>query len=155
MAQKPAVELYRRVIEAWNDRNAENLAAPFSDAGSIVGFDGTVINGRAAIKAHLIPIFNGHATPVYICKIREVRPLGERAALLRAIAGMIPRAKTDIDPDLNAIQTIVAARHGPDWQIEMFHNTPAAFHDRPQEAEALNAELRGVLKSGKLILGAE
>jgi uncharacterized protein (TIGR02246 family) len=155
MAEKPAVELYRRVLAAWNNGNAEEMASPFAEFGSIVGFDGSMVNGRTAIRAHLAPIFKGRPTPAYVAKIREVRPLGDRAALLRAVVGMIPPAKTDINPELNAVQTLVAARHGPEWQIEIFQNTPAAFHGRPQEAEDLSAELRAVFQSHRLIDGAE
>jgi hypothetical protein len=32
------------------------------------------------------------------------------------------------------------------YLIEMFQNTPAAFHGRPEEAEKLNAELRALGK---------
>lgn len=50
-------------------------------------------------------------------------------------------------PERNAIQTLVAGLQQRVWRIEMFHNTPAAFHGRPEAVEALTRELREVLRS--------
>jgi hypothetical protein len=49
---------------------------------------------------------------------------------------------------VNAIQTLVAARRDGRWRVELFQNTPAAFHGRPEASEALTAELRGALSRG-------
>jgi uncharacterized protein (TIGR02246 family) len=140
--------LYARLLERWNARDAKGMASLFAEAGSIVGFDGTPIDGRAVIESHLGQIFLMFPTPPYVGKVREVRALGADATLLRAVAGMTPPQLGDVNPALNAIQTMVAARQGGAWQIELFQNTPAAFHGRPQEVEALTRELREAFKSG-------
>ncbi len=55
--------------------------------------------------------------------------------------------KYDIRPELNAVQTLVAVKHGNDrWKIAIYQNTPAAFHGRPELGEQLTEELRQVLQ---------
>ena len=141
--------LYQRLLDAWNAQDASTYAELFAPAGSIVGFDGSPVDGRAAIEAHLRGIFGHHRTASYVGIVREVRPLGDGAVLLRAVAGMIPPGKTDINPATNAVQSLVAVRDGGRWSVALFHNTPAAFHGRPEAAEALTAELRAELGAAK------
>ena len=78
-------------------------------------------------------------------KIREVRRIDSDAALLRAVVGMVPAGQTDLNPAVNAIQSLVAVRRGERWRIVLFQNTPAQFHGRPDLAEALTQELRALL----------
>src|ERR1044072_7076356 len=78
-----------------------------------------------------------------VAKVREVRMLREGAAILRAVAGMVPPGKMDLMPERNAIQTVVASRQPTgEWKVEVFHNTPARFDGRPELSEKLTAELR-------------
>jgi uncharacterized protein (TIGR02246 family) len=140
-------ELYARLLEAWDKRNARDFALLFSSEGSLVGFDGSQVNGQLEIGAHLTEVFTHHQTPRYIGIIREVRQLSADVALLRANAGLIPVDKDDIDPALNAVQALVAAQKGGTWKIAHFQNTPAAFHQRPDQAKQLSEELRNKLKA--------
>ncbi len=79
--------------------------------------------------------------------VREVRHLAEGVALLRAVAGLVPPGGSDLNPDANAVQALVAVRTADGWRVAHFQNTPAAFHGRPEEADALTAELRDVLEA--------
>jgi uncharacterized protein (TIGR02246 family) len=147
-AQANEIEaLYRALIEAWNTQSADGMANLFAEGGSQVGFDGSAVSGREEIRGHLAPIFASHPTPRFVSLVREVRALGADAALLRAAVGMIPQGLTDINPMLNAIQSMVAVRIDGQWRIELFQNTPAAFHSRPDEVAALTAELRAAAKA--------
>ena len=137
--------LYQALLEQWNRRDAAGMADLFAEAGHLVGFDGSVVNGRAAIAAHLAPIFRDHPTAAYVGKVREVRFLAPGVAVLRAVAGLVPPGAADINPALNAVQSLVAARHDGQWRVELYQNTPAAFHGRPEESAALTAELRQLL----------
>ena len=151
MSDESAVrQLYRRLLQAWNDQDAAAMSGAFADNGSMVGFDGSNLNGSAAIFAHLQPILSTMPTPSFIASVREVRRLGEGVLLLRAAAGMIPRGKGNINPALNAIQTLVAVREAGEWRVAMFQNTPAAFHERPEASDALSEELRAAIKAGGL-----
>jgi len=146
--EKQVTRLYSDLLEAWNRRDAAAMAGCYATHGSQVGFDGSTANSAAEIEMHLTPIFAHHKTPAFVSKVREVRVMGEEAALLRAVAGMIPDGKDDINPDVNAIQTMVASRDEKgQWRVEMFQNTPAAFHGRPEEKEKLSQELRDVLRA--------
>ncbi len=112
----------------------------------MIGFDGSQMNGREEIVTTLAGIFAHHKTAIYVGKVREVRLLSETTALLRAVVGMIPPGGSDINPAVNAIQSLVAVKEGDRWEIALFHNTPAAFHGRPEASEALTVELRQLLQ---------
>jgi uncharacterized protein (TIGR02246 family) len=133
--------LYRRLLDGWNRRDAAAMARCFAEHGSMVGFDGSPVDGRAEIEAHLTPIFADHPTARFVAVIREVRSLGPDVALLRAAAGMVPPGKSELNPATNAVQSLLCRHHDGVWRVEMFQNTPAAFHGRPEAAQALTEEL--------------
>jgi uncharacterized protein (TIGR02246 family) len=138
--------LYKALLDAWNRRDATGMATLYGATGNQVGFDGTTANGADEIEAHLTEVFARHPTAKFVAKVREVREIGDGAALLRAVAGMVPPGEDDINSETNAIQTLVASRDGTGhWRIELFQNTPAAFDGRTDEREKLSTELRGVL----------
>lgn len=139
------VVLYEQLLASWNARDAGAYAALFAKDGNIVGFDGSQVDGPAAIAAHLGQIFADHPTPTYVAKVREVRGLGQDVALLRAASGLLPRGQADLNPAANAIQSMLAVRRDGVWRIALFQNTPAQFHGRPELAERLTAELRELL----------
>jgi uncharacterized protein (TIGR02246 family) len=138
--------LYQKLINAWNNRDAQGMADQYTEQGVQIGFDGSKVIGREEIFSHLHPIFEHHPTAPYITKVKEIRPLGTDAAILYAIAGMIPLGKTDIEPAVNAHQTLVAVKKDNDWRIELFQNTPAQFHGRPELVEQMTEELRRLIK---------
>jgi uncharacterized protein (TIGR02246 family) len=134
-AERETRELYRRLLEAWDKRNARDFALLFAPDGNIVGFDGTQVFGQAEIGAHLSEIFSHHQTPRYVSIVREILSLTAGATILSAVAGMVPPGKDDINPEVNAVQTMIAVRTSGAWKIALFQNTPAAFHDRPDTAK--------------------
>jgi uncharacterized protein (TIGR02246 family) len=139
-------DLYSRLLDAWNKRNAREYALQFASDATLIGFDGTEVSGQLEIGAHLTEIFTHHQTPRYIAIVREVRTLTPDVTLLRANSGLVPAGKDDIDPALNAIQALVAVRKSAAWKISVFQNTPAAFHMRPELGKQLTEELRAALR---------
>jgi len=137
--------LYQTLLESWNKRNAHDFAALFTDDANVVGFDGSQMNGRTTIEAELSRIFADHQTAAYVAIVREVRLLTPEVALLWAVVGMIPAGKSDLNPAVNAIQTLIAAKRDSHWHITLLQSTPAQFHGRPDLSEALTAELRALL----------
>jgi len=138
--------LYRDLLDAWNRRDAAGMAALFAHDGGLIGFDGSQIDGGPpAVAAHLTPIFTSHATPAYIAAVREVRALAPNVSLVRAVAGMVPDGRRELNPALNTIHTLTAVEAGGMWRAAIFQNTPAAFHGRPDLAQALTEELRALL----------
>lgn len=138
-----AVEaLYRRLLAGWNAADAQGFAAAFAKDGEVVGFDGSQTSGRSAIASEMGRIFADHATGEYVGIVRGVRPLGPDAAVLRAVAGMVPAGRSDLEPKLNAVQTLVAQELVGEWHAVLYQNTPAQFHGRPHLVESLTEELR-------------
>ena len=142
-------ELYARLLEAWDKRNARDYALQFAADGSLVGFDGSQVNGQLEIGAHVTEVFSHHQTPRYVSIVRDVRLLANDAAILLANAGLIPPDKDDIEPSLNAVQSLIAVQKNGSWKIALFQNTPARFDTRPELAKKLTEELRATLKAGK------
>ena len=138
-------DLYRALLERWNARDAAGFAELFADDGHCIGFDGSEMHGPAGIESELARIFADHPTATYVAKVRDVRSLGSDVALLRAVVGMVPPEQRDLNPDVNAIQTLVAVQETDGWRIALLQNTPAQYHGRPEEVEALTAELRELL----------
>lgn len=136
--------LYQNLIHAWNNRDAQKMAAQFTKGGELIGFDGSHENGRERILAHLGPIFASHPTPPFISVIKEVRQLTADVIRLRAIVGMIPPGKSEIEPELNAHQTLIAINEQGCWYVDLFQNTPAQFHGRPELVEQMTKELKQV-----------
>ena len=141
--------LYRTLLTKWNEKDAAGFGDLFTDDGSIVGFDGSCVESSASITEHLQSIFSDHHPASYIAKVREVRDLGPGSMLLHSVVGMVPPGGSDINPSLNAVQTLVAVRRDGAWRIASFQNTPAAFHGRPEEVETLTRERIGLLMAGQ------
>jgi uncharacterized protein (TIGR02246 family) len=141
-------QLHAALLDCWNRRDAAGFAALFAPEGNVVGFDGSVVDGASAIQAHLQQIFADHRPAAYVAIVREVRLLGPGTALLRAVAGMVPPGQTQVNPAVNAVQSLVGQQDGARWRIELFHNTPAAWHDRPDAVAALTAELQQQWEAG-------
>jgi uncharacterized protein (TIGR02246 family) len=140
-------QLYHDMLAGWNQRDAAKMASYFTEDGQSIGFDGSQLSGRAAIESAIAQIFAHHATNPYIAKVRGVQFLASEVAILRAVVGMVPHGQTDINPAVNAIQTLVAVKHDEQWRIVQFQNTPAQFHGRPDLAQQLTDELRQLLKT--------
>jgi uncharacterized protein (TIGR02246 family) len=149
-AEGAARELYEKLIQAWNKRNARDFALLFASNGSIVGYDGSQVDGQMDVGAHISEIFSHHQTAVYVTIVREVRPISSDVVVLRANAGMVPPGKDELNPDRNAVQSMVAARKGARWEIALFQNTPAVYDGRPELSKKLTEELRAVLRANPL-----
>jgi uncharacterized protein (TIGR02246 family) len=134
--------LYQELLKAWNEKNARKMADLIAENGNLVGFDGSQIDGRRQVESVLGKIFADHPTAAYVSIVRELRLLSPDVALLRAVAGMVPPGQSDINPAVNAVQSLIAAKEQGRWRIALFHNTPAAFHGRPELSEQLTEELR-------------
>jgi uncharacterized protein (TIGR02246 family) len=145
------VGLYGRLLGAWNDRDAAAFADQFTGSGSTVGFDGSQMDGRDAIRSELARIFTDHTPATYVAVVREVRALGPGVTLLRAVAGMVPPGGDALNPERNAIQSLVAVLDEGAPRIAHYQNTPASFHGRPELVERLTAELTAVHRNGRIV----
>jgi len=89
--------------------------------------------------------FADHVTAPYVSKVRSVRLLRPDMAILRAIVGMAPPGQSDLNPAVNAHQTLIAAKGDGTWRITLLQTTPAQFHGRPELVQHMTEELRQVL----------
>jgi uncharacterized protein (TIGR02246 family) len=76
----------------------------------------------------------------------SVRPLGDDAGVLHAVAGMVPPRGAEIMPERNSIQTVVAHLANGQWSVVLFQTTAARFDGRPELTEQLTAELSELLE---------
>lgn len=151
MSREKILAVYTRLLEAWNRRDSDAFAALFTETGSAVGFDGSQMNGRGQIASELRAIFANHSTAAYVAKVREVRQIDSQVALLRAVVGMVPSGKAELNPAVNAIQSLLLVLESGQPKIALLHNTPAAFHGRPRLGEQLTQELTGVVRAGRIV----
>ena len=141
--------LYNKLVEQWNKRSATGFAGLFVSNGSMVGFDGSQLNGQSQIYEVFADIFGNFPTAAYITIIKDVRLLSPDSAVLLAVAGMVPQGADDISPAVSAVQSLTAVKELEQWRIALVQNTPAAFHGRPELGEQLSSDLRFALQLSK------
>jgi uncharacterized protein (TIGR02246 family) len=146
-SEKSIRALYLSWVEAWNARNAESMRSIISSEINMIGFDGSQMNGRDDVITQITDIFKSFPTGEFTVVIEQVRFIDENNAVLRALAGIIPRGYKDINPSVNALQTMTAHQVNGQWLIEIFQNTPAAFHGRPELQQEVTRKLREGLNS--------
>jgi uncharacterized protein (TIGR02246 family) len=137
-------DLYVRLLDAWNQRDADAFADLFALQGHAIGYDGSPMDGREEIRSSLTAIFEDHAPARYVGKVRGVEGLSGESALLRAVAGMVPPGARDLNVH-TSVQSLVAVRLIEGWQIVLWQNTPASFDGRPDDRAHLDDELRQLL----------
>jgi uncharacterized protein (TIGR02246 family) len=120
-------QLHSALLTGWNNQSAASMTSLFCEDGYAIGFDESQMNGRGKIQEKLEKIFKDHHTASYVWKIEDVKFLSSTIALLRAIVGMIPSGKSEVNPEKNAIQSVVASLENNSWKIALFQNTPARF----------------------------
>jgi uncharacterized protein (TIGR02246 family) len=144
---RDVLAVYHALLDAWNRQDAAGMAAVLTSDALIVGFDGSEMVGPEEVETTIRGIFAHHQTASYVSIVRSLRFAGPDVALIHAVAGMTPPGTTEVNPAVNAIQTVVVSRHDGKWLIEQYQNTPAAFHGRPELAEALTRELQDAVNA--------
>jgi uncharacterized protein (TIGR02246 family) len=139
--------LYQQAMDGWNRGSGEAFAAPFAEDGDLVGFDGTHLKGRQEISSFHQQLFDTYVKGTRLVgKIRSVRFLTSDVALMHVVGGTIMAGQTDIEPERNSVQTIVATKEKKgEWHLAAFQNTRAQYLGRPLEVQKLTEELRRLL----------
>ena len=139
--------LYQQAMDGWNRGSGEAFAAPFAEDSDLVGFDGTHLKGRQEITSFHQQLFDTYVKGTRLVgKISSVRFLTSDVALMHVIGGTIMAGQTDIEPERNSVQTLVATKDNKgEWRLAAFQNTRAQYLGRPEQAQALTAELRRLL----------
>jgi uncharacterized protein (TIGR02246 family) len=123
--EEPAVRaLYEQLMDGWNQGSAEAFAAPFCEDGDLIGFDGTHLKGRAEIVSFHQPLFDKWLKGTRLVgRVKAVRFLSDKVALIHAVGGTVMRGKAEASPERDSIQTLVAVRRDGDWRLAAFQNT--------------------------------
>ena len=67
-------------------------------------------------------------------------------ALMHVVGGTIMAGQTDIEPERNSVQTLVATKDNKgEWRLAAFQNTRAQYLGRPEQVQSLTEELRRLL----------
>jgi uncharacterized protein (TIGR02246 family) len=134
-------------MDGWNRGSGEAFAAPFAGDGDLVGFDGTHLKGRQEISSFHQQLFDTYVKGTRLVgKIRSVRFLTSDVALMHVVGGTIMAGQTDIEPERNSVQTLVATKDKKgEWHLAAFQNTRAQYLRRPEQAQKLTEELRRLL----------
>jgi len=139
--------LYFQMIDGWNKGNGYLFASPFAEDGDLVGFDGTHLKGRQQIASFHQQLLDHYVKGSHLVgKIRDVRFLTPKVAIMHAVGGTIMEGQTDLEPERNSIHTLVLKKGDDDrWCIATFQNTRAQYIGRPEMTNELTTELRGEL----------
>ena len=139
--------LYQQLMDGWNRGSGEAFAAPFAEDGELVGFDGTHLKGRQEIASFHQQLFDTYVKGSRLVgKIRSVRFLTPDVAVMHTVGGTIMAGQTDIEPERNSVQTLVAEKGDKGgWRLAAFQNTRAQYLGRPEQSQALTEELRMLL----------
>lgn len=138
--------LYQQLMDGWNAASGYAFAAPFEEDGDLVGFDGTHIKGRqeiASFHQHLFDMFLKGSR--LIGKVRSMRFLTSNVAVMHAVGGTVMAEQSDLEPERNSVQTLVAVKRNGKWSLAAFQNTRATYMGRPEESQKLTEELRALL----------
>jgi uncharacterized protein (TIGR02246 family) len=146
-AEEAAIRsLYQQMMDGWNAASGDVFAAPFEEDGDLVGFDGTHLKGCkeiASFHQHLFDMFLKGSR--LVGKVKSVRFLTSDVAIMHAVGGTMIDGKTDLEPERNSVQTLVAVKRGTKWHLAAFQNTRATFTGRPEESRKLTEELQTLL----------
>src|SRR5690348_821068 len=110
------IALHQGLLEAWNARQARDMARLFIAEGIVVGFDGSELEGAEAIEAEMSRIFADHTPARYVGIVRSVHFVTSDVAVLHAVAGMVPPGQRDLKKENNAVQTLTAVRRDGGWR---------------------------------------
>lgn len=138
--------LYQQLVDGWNAASGDAFAAPFEEEGDLVGFDGTHFKGRqeiALFHQHLFDMFLKGSR--LVGKVRSVRFLTSDVAIMHTVGGTVMAGQSDLEPERNSVQTLVAVKRNGKWSLAAFQNTRATYMGRPEESQKLTEELRALL----------
>src|SRR5690606_34516242 len=129
-----------RMADAWNRGDADAFAAPFTENADFVAFEGTHLEGRAAIAAFHTRIFAEEVRGTRLeAEAKFVRFLGPEMAVLHATARVALAGQDRPSPSRDSMQLFVARKLGTEWRVEAVMNARRLSLDRQLFLDALDA----------------
>ena len=117
--------LVQKCIEGWNKGSGEAFAAQFAEDSDFVVGNGMHIKGRRQNASSHQQIFDTFfkGTRLWI-QVKSVRFLKPDVALMHTASKVLKPGESDASPEPEFIQTWTVSKHGNEWLIDAFHNTP-------------------------------
>jgi uncharacterized protein (TIGR02246 family) len=117
--------LVQRCVEGWNKGSGEAFAAQFAEDSDYVVVNGMHIKGRRQNASGHQQIFDTiyKGTRLWV-QVKSVRFLRPDVALMHTASKVLKPGESDASPEPEAIQTWTVSKHGKEWLIDAFHNTP-------------------------------
>ena len=117
--------LVGRCVAGWNKGSGEAFAAQFAEDSDYVVVNGHHIKGRAQNASGHQQIFDSfHKGTRLWAQVKSVRFLRPDVALMHTVSRVLKPGESDASPEPEAIQTWTVSRHGKEWLVDAFHNTP-------------------------------
>ena len=113
--------LYEQLLDGWNNGSGDAFAAPFTDDGDLVAFDGTHFKGREEIAPFHQQLFDKWLKGTRLVgEVKDVRFLSPDVAVMHAVGSTVMRGKSEPSPERDSIQTLVVVREGGEWRLEPY-----------------------------------
>jgi len=117
--------LVQKCIEGWNKGSGEAFAAQFAEDSDFVVANGRHDKGRTQIASSHQQIFDTFfkGTRLWL-QVKSVRFLKPDVALIHTASKVLRPGESDASPEPELIQTWIVLKHGNEWLIDAFQNTP-------------------------------
>ena len=117
--------LVQKCIEGWNKGSGEAFAAQFAEDADFVVGNGTHLKGRKQNASNHQQIFDtffkGTRLRLQVKSIRFLRP---DVALVHTLSNVLKPGESDAPPEPAFIQAWTVSKHGNEWLVDAFQNTP-------------------------------
>ena len=116
--------IVQKCVDGWNKGSGEAFAAPFAADSDYVVVNGMHHKGRRENASNHQRIFDTFykGTRLWV-QIKSVRFLRPDVAVMHTVSQIQP-AGSDAPPEPKSIQTWTVSKHGDEWLVDAFHNTP-------------------------------
>jgi uncharacterized protein (TIGR02246 family) len=143
---KPIIHLLDSLLMCWDEESPFKIQTLFSEEGSIIDSDGTIITGNKNIFHYLKNLFQNKKPPHIVYNIREIKIINNDLTILIAEIGMYRKDYVEIDSALNSILCMTAIQTNQTWKIEHLQFTSASYPNNPDTKKIMTDELNKKLK---------
>jgi uncharacterized protein (TIGR02246 family) len=117
--------LVQKCVEGWNKGSGEAFAAQFAEDSDFVGGFGGYTKGRRQNASSHQQIFDTFFKGIRLwVQIKSVRFLKPDVALIHTVGKHLKPGESDASPEPEFRQTWTVSKHGKEWLIDAFQNTP-------------------------------
>ena len=118
-------QIVKDVETGWNAHDGKAFAAPFAPDADYVVVNGMHVKGRRENASAHQQIFDTFykGTKLWV-RVKSVRVLKPDVMLIHSVSKVLKPGESDASPEPEAIQTWMVSKHGSEWLVDAFHNTP-------------------------------